>query len=295
MIKKILKLALCLVVYTITISVLGAVLPSSPGFKEMTASGNPTDILYLLLNGIYVCFVVYFLFMHSFYKGVKQYACIVSVVFFIQSFMTQIETLLFIGAFPALAVSDVLFFMVRDLLVLLAVTALAMRLFRKEKASMPAIEAEKRDTRVKSILAKMGIIGIIYMFVYLLFGYFVAWQFAELREFYSGSAEKLNFFRQMAFNIQSRPILIPFQFLRGILFSAFILPLLFMINTRKLFIASVCLVYLSTAILLVIPNVLFPTMVRIGHLLEMTSSMLLFGFIAANIMWIKKKEPVGQV
>ena len=43
--------------------------------------------------------------------------------------------------------------------------------------------------------------------------------------------------------------------------------------------------YLTTAVLLIIPNALFPDMVRIGHLIEMTSSMLMFGIIAGNILW----------
>jgi hypothetical protein len=41
--------------------------------------------------------------------------------------------------------------------------------------------------------------------------------------------------------------------------------------------------------MLIIPNVLFPDIVRIGHLIEMTSSMFLFGVITGNILWVKRK------
>jgi hypothetical protein len=124
----------------------------------------------------------------------------------------------------------------------------------------------------------------------MIFGYFVAWQFEELRLFYSGSTEKLSFWGKMANNILTNPIIVPFQILRGILFGAAIIPIRNMINTKNTFIASVCLVYLCTAVQLVIPNVLFPDVVRIAHLIEMSSSMLLFGLIVGNILWSNKSR-----
>jgi len=125
----------------------------------------------------------------------------------------------------------------------------------------------------------------------MLFGYFVAWQFEELRLFYSDSTEKLSFWGQMANNIKTNPIIIPFQILRGILFGIAIIPIKNMVSKNKtVFIISVCLIYLCTAVVLIIPNVLFPDMVRIAHLMEMSSSMLLFGIIVGNILWSNKEK-----
>ena len=144
---------------------------------------------------------------------------------------------------------------------------------------------------IKDILIKLGIIGIIYLCVYMLFGYFVAWQFEELRLFYSGSTEKLSFWGQMGNNMRTNPIIIPFQIIRGILFGAAIIPIKNIVNKNKtIFTISVCLIYLCTAIVLIIPNALFPDKVRIAHLIEMCSSMLLFGIIVGNIMWYNKSK-----
>jgi len=121
----------------------------------------------------------------------------------------------------------------------------------------------------------------------MIFGYFVAWQFEELRLFYTGSIEKLSFFGQMANIAKTNPITFPFQILRGILFGAAVIPIINMIKNKSVFIINVCLIYLCTAIVLIIPNVLFPDIVRIAHLIEMFSSMLLFGIIAGIIMWKK--------
>jgi len=122
----------------------------------------------------------------------------------------------------------------------------------------------------------------------MVFGYFVAWQFSELRVFYSGSTEKLGFWGKLLDNFRTNPVIYPFQIIRGILFGLFIVPLALIIDKKITFVISVCLVYLCTAIMLIIPNVLFPDTVRLAHLLEMTSSMLLFGTIAGNILWERR-------
>jgi hypothetical protein len=195
--------------------------------------------------------------------------------------MTQIETLFFGDAFTVLTKLDIILLMLAGLFPLLGTIPLLILFFQNKNDVY-----EKHTVNIKKMIVKLGIIGVIYLCVYFAFGYFVAWQFEELRIFYSGSAEKLSFFEQLANNVKANPVIFPFQILRGILFGCFVIPLIHMVTKSKLvFISSVCLAYLCTAIVLLIPNVLFPDMVRIGHFIEMTSSMLLFGIIVGNIFW----------
>jgi hypothetical protein len=58
-------------------------------------------------------------------------------------------------------------------------------------------------------------------------------------------------------------------------------------KNKLIFVTSVCMIYLCTAIVLIILNILFPDGVRIGHFIEMKSSMLLFGLIVGNVFWSK--------
>ena len=283
MVKLIFKWISCIIVYTVIFIIIDSVLPYSQSFRESVSSEDPSILLFLSVNSIWVCFVIYYIIKHSSMMGVKLYFNVLFTVFFIQSFMTQIETLFFIDAFPVLSLLDVVLFMLRDLFSLLAVIPLMIKYFQNS-----SVITEKKEINIISILLKLGIIGIIYTFLYMVFGYFIAWQFTELRIFYSGSAEKLGFFGQLINNIRTNPIIYPFQILRGVLFAFFIIPLTYMINKKIIFIISICLVYLCTAIILIIPNVLFPDMVRYGHLIEMASSMLVFGIIVGNIMWSKK-------
>ena len=284
MIKTILKLMLSTIVYTIVFVIANAILPFSPGFRELGASEDPTGMLFILLNAAWICFTIYFIVRHTRISFLN----LLFVMFFVQCFMTQIETLFFTGAFPVLTKTDVILIMTAGLIPLLAVIPMLLKFFQQKGDAGESAVIVKQSLKIKSLIPRLGIIGIIYLFVYMIFGYFVAWQFEELRIFYSGSAEKLGFFGQQLNNIKTSPVIFPFQIIRGILFAVFILPLMNMADKNK-FIISVCLVYLCTAIVLLIPNVLFPNIVRIAHLIEMSSSMLVFGILVGNILSFKHK------
>jgi len=280
MTKTFFKLLLATVLFSILFVIVNALLPFSQEFKELGSSGNPFALLFLFITGAWTCFSIFFVIKHTNYSGKILFFNLLIVFFFIQYFMTQIETLFFGHAFITISKSDIILIMLAGFFPLLGATALLVKFFQNKNAVY-----KKVKINFKNILVKLGIIGVIYLCVYMLFGYFVAWQFEELRLFYSGSAEKLSFWGQIANNIKTNPIIIPFQILRGILFAAAIIPIRRMINKKLTFITSVCLIYLCTAIVLIIPNVLFPDAVRIAHLIEMTTSMLLFGIIVGNILW----------
>ena len=285
MLKTILKILLSAIVYIVAFILINAVLPYSQGFRELGASEDPAGMLFLLITSVWVCFTVYYIVRHSHFSGIKLFLNILFVLFFVQCFMMQIETLFFGYAFQVLTKGDVVFIMLAGLFPLLATIPLLMTFFQNKHVSVESEKVEKINMR--SIALKLGIIGVMYLFVYMMFGYYVAWQFEELRIFYTGLAEKLSFWGQMLNNFKTNPGIFPFQIVRGVLFGIFIIPLTVMVNKKADFIISVCLVYLCTAVVLLIPNVLFPDVVRFAHFIEMTGSMLLFGIIVGYIMWRK--------
>jgi hypothetical protein len=281
MVKTFFKILLSTVLFLVLLIVANALLPYSQEFKELGSSGDPTAILFLFICCSWTCFAVFFVIKYTNYSGKILFFNLLFVFFFVQYFMTQIETLFFGNAFTILSKLDIILLMLAGLLPLSGAIVLLIKYFQNKNA------VYVRDKiNIKDISIKLGIIGVIYLCVYMIFGYFVAWQFEELRLFYTGSTIKLSFWGQMANNIKTNPIIIPFQILRGILFGIAIIPVKNMIIKNKMvFIISVCLIYLCTAIGLITPNVLFPDKVRIAHLIEMSSSMLLFGIIVGNILW----------
>jgi len=268
------------------------VLPYSQEFKNLRASGDPSAVIYVLIYAAIVCFTMFFIVRNTNYRGKKLFFHLVLIVFFITSFMMQIETLAFGTAFPALTRIDIVFFMIGALLAILASAFLLVLFFQNKKAVAAEDTAAAKDLaatvkkiNIKSALIKLGIIGILYAGVYMFFGYFVAMRFEATRLFYTGSSAN-NVSVPLA--LPSQLLLVPFQIFRGILFGVFTLPLVKMINSKTKLIISICLVYLCPGMQLIIPNPLFPDMVRVAHLIEMTSSMLLFGLIVGSILWWEK-------
>jgi hypothetical protein len=286
MAKTFFKLLVLTVLYAVLYIIVNALLPFSKEFKELSASGNPMSLLFMLISFAWTCFTMYFVIKNTYYSGIKLFLNLLSVIFFIQYFMTQIETLFFNTAFTVLTKFDAILIMFAGLLPLCGTVALAVKFFQTKNTTYEKIKID-----VKKTIAKLGIIGIIYLCIYMLFGYFVAWQFKEVRQFYVGTTEKLSFIGHMVNNIKTTPVIFPFQIIRGILFGVAIIPVLKMVEQNKLkFIVSVCLIYLCMAIVLIIPNVLFPEEVRYAHLLETGSSMLIFGIVVENILWENDKR-----
>ena len=281
MLKTFFKFVLSVLVYTIVFIAANALLPFSQGFRELETSENPLAMLFLSISSAWVCFTIYYIIRHAQLGGIKLFIHIVLVLFLVQLFMAQIETLFFGHAFTALTKWDVLLIMVAGLIPLLVTVAMMVKFFRNKE-----VQFEKKELNLKTITTKLVIIGLLYVCVYFLFGYFVAWQFEDLRVLYSGSPERLSFWKHLA---SIDPIIFPFQFLRGILFGIFVIPLMKMVKTKKIFVISTCLVYLYLGIIFLIPNALFPGRASTGHLLEMTSSMLVFGIIVGNILWMDKE------
>jgi len=55
------------------------------------------------------------------------------------------------------------------------------------------------------------------------------------------------------------------------------------------------LIFLYLGITFLVPNALFPDRVRAGHFIELTSSMLLFGIIVGNILWVNKQNKQPEI
>ncbi|MGC3945708.1 MAG: hypothetical protein QM762_14505, partial [Chryseolinea sp.] len=115
----------------------------------------------------------------------------------------------------------------------------------------------------------------------------VAWKVSDLRVFYSGQATDNGFIGGLIANVDERPTIFPFQFLRGVLFGLFVLPLMHMFSDQpRTLLISLVLVFSSVGIMLIIPNVLFPDNVRWAHFRELMSSMIIFAVV---IWWVYQR------
>jgi hypothetical protein len=132
---------------------------------------------------------------------------------------------------------------------------------------------------------------VFYVVVYFMFGYFVAWQWAETRVFYTGTTAIKPFLAHFWDLFRTEPIILPFQLLRGALWTALALLIVALMKAKQR--EGSLAVALTFASLLSLPLGLFanpymPPLVARSHFLEISSSMLLFGGIAGWVMGSKE-------
>ncbi|NLG02480.1 MAG: hypothetical protein GX567_01385, partial [Clostridia bacterium] len=259
-VKGILLSILMSIVYMIINGISHSILPFSEWFvtnsmKQETNLGL-TMIYMLAISG-----TIYFITQHARCKGKELYMAVIGSVFFTLSFMTQIETIIFGSAFEGLSLHDILLMVLGDF-ISISLTGLLYILILKRKTQEHEIMTIDWKKFVKCLLLN----GLIYMVIYFIFGYFVAWKSEDLRIFYSGSAEDPGFFYRLYVNARDNFIIYPIQYVRGILFTLGIIPLMRIRWKSKYgFMISVCAVFLCTGMGLIVPNFLFPDAVRLAH------------------------------
>ena len=119
-----------------------------------------------------------------------------------------------------------------------------------------------------------------------MFGYFVAWQWPEVRQYYSGTTAIQPFFTHIMNTFTNDPVVPLFQILRGAMWAALALLIVRMTKggalEKSLVVAVTLAVILASGV--IFPNPFMPPLVRQGHWYELSSSMLTFGVIAGWVL-----------
>ncbi|WND04053.1 hypothetical protein QGN29_06655 [Temperatibacter marinus] len=155
------------------------------------------------------------------------------------------------------------------------------------KASVP-LYTSTHSLSMKGRLQYFMMGSILYLVIYWMFGYYVAWQSPEVRAFY-GADSLLPFFDHLEMTLREGPGLLAFQLLRGLVWMGLAFLIVRKINTPRLM--SSILVGATFALLmgtgLIMPNPYMPEAVRMVHLVEVLSSNFLYGFLV-SWLWLSK-------
>ena len=251
------------------------IFPSS--LTEASADNSNGEILLFLTCALNTAAIMYFIY-NSIIKGWKLVGILFLITFGIQYFMSQIETVWF---------NDSLNLPINGILAIVTGGAIMSLFFALAATWLTGnFKAKKEYGTLKVELAPMLmwvtlLAVIIWPLVYFMAGYLIAWQFAEVRLFYSGTTEMASFFSIMKENVISG--LYFFQIFRGVLWVLIAYLVLVSIEgtlLRKALILGLLLSFLGSSQLL-LPNPIMPYMVRMGHLVETATSSFLWGFILA--------------
>lgn len=289
-IKSTMLLTICI---TIIWSIISGILMGVFGFVKQSAS-NPSDSLNSIIALFMLCIcnglMVVWYTKRSYLTSKKLFINIMLLIWGIFSFMTQIETLYFNTSIK-MPILMLLITVFTGAVVSIFCGLFAVRIKSKSKEQVKSEYAVKFDSLKKSI-GKFTLLAFTYMIFYFFFGYYIAWQFPILRQFYSGTTDILPFIAHMQNQFHDDAFLVVFQIFRGYLWTFIgymLLRGLAVKNRVERYILMGFLLSVPLASPLFAPNAFMPAGVRLGHFFELLIENFLFGVILTYVLPINKK------
>ena len=134
---------------------------------------------------------------------------------------------------------------------------------------------------VNQFIIRLVAISIIYVVIYWLAGYYIAWQNPELRAFYGSEGEITPFWEHTIQTFTNSPDLLILQLIRGVLFALFVYPVIRGSSVSPWFTSLIIGSLLAIPSLgHILANPLIPLAeVRFARMIETIPSTFLFGMI----------------
>ena len=255
--------------------------PTQAEQAQQAAATLPPALAYTFLVSLVIAWII----QNARWRGLKLIAALTFTFYGLMTFITQIESFVYLRSKmpPGL---------IRQLFVMGAVIAvlfvpIAVLVMGKVRGPEEPSKLEGGPTPA-SQAARFAILGLVYVVLYYLFGRYVAWQNPELRLYYTGSTELTSFFQQMRSTIVSMPWMLPLQFGRGLLWALFAYPVVRMLKmTRVETACTIAALFGVWSFVLLMPNPLMPASVAHSHFWETLWCDLLLGAIVG---WVLAKE-----
>jgi hypothetical protein len=245
---------------------------------------SPTDIFAPLLTfSLCVGIAVSYLILRSSWRGWRLAGAMFVGTYGISTVVTQIESIAFLSSKLAPGMLRAIF--VQGAIATALFAPLAVLVLGKWRAAVPAaVSPAPSRMRAASAACRIALLVIAFVFLYMFFGYYVAWQNPELRTYYAGP-DWPTFLAALKGNWQNSRWIYPLAAFRALLYIAFMYPLIRMLRVARwestlataLFLAS-----LTTGLLL--PNPLMPASVARSHFWETLAFSLVFGTLLGGFL-----------
>jgi hypothetical protein len=265
-----------------------------PALPTTAAEPGPLPLMVALaVVSASVVVVVALMILSSRWHGLKLMVVMALTYYAVVTVIMQIETWYFLsGLTVGPGLMPLLF--LQGLPVALVFVPLAVLILGRARG--PATDADWSATAPTTWQAwawKLPVLAAAYLVLYFGAGYFIAWQNPEVRAFYGQPGQALPFVDHMVRVLAEDPWLIPFQLLRGLIWTACALPILR--GTRWPQWATALVVGLMFSVPQnighILPNSLLPiNSVRLSHLVETASSTFLFGLV---VTWLLSAKPAA--
>jgi len=271
------------------------VLPPAPALLEahMRATAQEPFFVFLLAFSVLAAASVAYPLRQAAVGGAAR-VLLLSVAFFgLETVMGQIETAYFQEAFPLIDGGELGRLFARGALTAAAFVPASAWLVPAAEKTTPLAERWRR-VPLGAWAWRVPLLAVLYVLLYLTFGYFVAWRFAEVRQFYSGSTVDVGFWDKLHQLVVTEPQFLPFQALRGVLWVAFSVPVILVVRGRREAAVSLGLLLGLFGAQTALPSGFFPPMVRLAHFLETTTSTALFGLAVGLTLRAREAPAPGR-
>ena len=223
------------------------------------------------------------------WRGIKLFIGLLIGFYGVQTVIGQIEAFVFLtplgekwgaGSIPMIQMPPEFIanqFFVWGLVALIGVP-FAVRLYGKTKKDGKTAPGLWPNFTAKSWLWRIGVVIILYELLYFGFGYFVAWKSPAMQDFYQGT-DPGSFLAQMQYVFTETPGLPVLQVFRSLLWIAFTLPVIRMLQKPEWYGAILTGLFVSLPMNIphIIPNPYMPADVRLVHFAETASSNFILG------------------
>ncbi len=221
------------------------------------------------------------------WHGWRLTATIFLVHFGTVTFLNQIESLVYLDdKLPDGFVSGLLSMGLFTAAVFAPIAVVTLGRWRP--APSPAGETARPGTGLGRWAWRVPAAGVVYVALYYLFGYYVAWQSPELRAYYGGT-DPGSFLAQMSGIVRTTPWMLPLQFVRGLGWVALgLLVIRAMKGAWWQGGLATALLFAVPCLYLLLPNPMMPEVVTRLHLVETLPYQFLFGGFLA---WFFRARP----
>lgn len=250
---------------------------------------SASSLTLVVVAGLNVA-VIGWLMLRSRWSGWRLAAAMILVFYAVQTFIPQLEALIFPGYASHLPPGSLQGILLAGFAHALLFIPLAVLMLGKWRADRPAaVPAAPGLPPFRSWLWRLPLAIAAYLAVYLTFGYYIAWRNPVVSAYYGGS-DPGTFWGQLLSIWRDSPWLFGAQAVRGVLWVLVALLVIWMLRgapvETMLAIGLLFAVVMNAGLLL--PNPYMPTEVRMIHLVETASSNLLFGTFVG---WLFRRHP----
>ena len=281
--KTLFQLILLTICLAFTFILLSAILPYSEAFKNLSSHIELKDVIYLLIVSFWICFTILYVAKKANHSEMRVALALSFSLFFIYGLMSSIDNLLFENTWVVLNKKDIWLQIIESGVAILFISILGVKLFGVKYRPSKYSKTPKSFTTLESVI-KLILVGMSYVILHFTLNYFIKWEVSNAHITYAGNSQLNDFVNYLVTNWNDQPLIYLFQFIKGILFGLFILPIVYLFRKSSTqMLTAIFLIFGTTALFQLIPNYLIPIDIRMGAFLEISCLMFLFSLFTCLI------------